>query len=207
MINNQSLVLVEDGVVKGVSKGHKAFVFRDGEPTTVDYEGVETPLVSGDGTGIDAAAFRENLQFTQGLRAVLTSPVDYAAYPLPLDFKGLTLYVLNASYSGSGYTLNDLVSFMAGFHGAATFWSQVLASGSGAWTVPGFAVLNASSSASIPLGPDLGLTLTSQPGRENPGSEVYLDPYGMAVLRFLGTELVSVHGDLFASGGGGGGSY
>jgi hypothetical protein len=142
----------------------------------------------------------------QGLRAVLTSPYNYATYPLPLDFKGLTLYVLDPSYVGSGYTLGDLVSYMAAFHGA-TFWSQVLASGSGAWTVPGFAVLNASPSASIPLGLYSGPTLTSQPGRQNPGSEVYLDPYGMAVLRFLGTELVSVHGDLFASGGGGGGYY
>jgi hypothetical protein len=176
-----------------------------------DATGATEPIgsgVSGDGSGItDPAAFRENLQFSQGLRAVLSSPYDYATYPLPPDFKGLTLYVLDPSYVGSGYTLGDLVSYMAAFHGATTFWSQVLASGSGAWTVPGFAVLNDSSSASIPLGLYSGLTLTSQPGRENPGSEVYLDPYGMAVLRFLDTELVSVHGDLFASGGGGGGYY
>jgi hypothetical protein len=90
---------------------------------------------------------------------------------------------------------------MAAFHGA-TFWSQVLASGSGAWTVPGFAVLNASHSASIPLGLYSWPTLTSQPGRQNPGYEVYLDPDGMAVLRFLEAGLVSVHGDLSTSGGG-----
>ncbi len=138
---------------------------------------------------------------TQGLRAVLTSPYDYGAYPLPLHFKGLTLYVLDASYSGSGYTLADLVSYMAGLHGS-TFWSQILAGGSGTWDVPGFAVLNASHSTSIPLGLYSWPTLTSQPGRQNPGSEVYLDPDGMAVLRFLETGLVSVHGDLTTSGGG-----
>jgi hypothetical protein len=145
---------------------------------------------------------------TQGQRAVLYSPYDYASYPLPQFFKGLALYVLDPTYSWYGYTLADLVSYMESYHGGSAFWGQVLTQGTGEWTIPGFAVLNLNGSSPIPVGALFSWpVLTSQPGRQNPGSEVYLDPNGMATLRFLNTGVVSVHGDLSTTGGGYGSYY
>jgi hypothetical protein len=145
---------------------------------------------------------------TQGQRAVLYSPYDYASYPLPQFFKGLALYVLDPTYSWYGYTLADLVSYMESYHGGSAFWGQVLTQGTGEWTIPGFAVLNLNGSSPIPVGALFSWPiLTSQPGRQNPGSEVYLDPNGMATLSFLNTGIVSIHGDLSTTGGGGYGSY
>lgn len=145
---------------------------------------------------------------TQGQRAVLTTPYDYAAHPLPPFLKGLALYVLDATYAIYGYTIYDLLAFMESHHGGSTFWTDILAPGDGGWTVPGFAVLNANDSSPVPLGVlSVWPAITSRPGRLNPGSEVYLDPDGMAELRFPRMGLVSVHGDLGCQGGGGYGSY
>ena len=41
MISNQSLAFVENGVAKGISKGHRGLLFRDGALVVVDGEGVE----------------------------------------------------------------------------------------------------------------------------------------------------------------------
>ena len=144
---------------------------------------------------------------TQGMRAVLTTPYEYAANPLPPFFKGLALYVLDATYAIYGHTLHDLVVFMESHHGGQAFWTDFLAPGDGDRTVPAFAVLNANDVLPVPLGAlNAWPTLSSQPGRLNPGAEVYLDPDGMAELRFTRMGLVSVHGDL-SSEGGGYGSY
>ena len=43
--------------------------------------------------------------------------------------------------------------------------------------------------------------LTSQPGRLYPGSEVWLDPRGTAVMRFTEWGVASVQGDLSTTGG------
>jgi hypothetical protein len=148
------------------------------------------------------------VSITQGQRAVLYSPYDYAAYPLPPFFKGLALYVLAPLYSLQGYTLADLISYMESYHGGSTFWGQVLTQGTGDWSFPGFAVLNLNNSLPITVGALASSPiLTSQPGRQSPGSEVRLDPNGMATLRFLDTGLVSVHGDLSTTGGGYASSY
>jgi hypothetical protein len=142
------------------------------------------------------------VNITQGRRSVLTSPFDYAFYPLPIHFKGLALYVLDPGYAWMGYTLADLVSFMESHHGGSSFWSDVLTQGSGEWTVPGIAVLNLDNVSPVALGVFASWPVfNSQPGRLNPGSEVYLDPNGMATLRFLSPGVVSIHGDLTASGG------
>jgi hypothetical protein len=140
---------------------------------------------------------------TQGQRALLSAPTDYTYFPLPEFFKGLALYLLDEYFLWFGYTLADLISYMESFHGGSTFWSQVLTAGTNQWTVPGFAILNTYTGGSIPLGAlSSWPVITSKPGRENPGAEVYLDPGGMAIVRFVSNGLVSVHGDLTASGGG-----
>lgn len=144
---------------------------------------------------------------TQGRRALLSAPTDYSNFPLPEFFKGLSLYLLDEYFLWFGYTLADLISYMESYHGGSTFWTQVLTAGTNEWTVPGFAILNTYIDGSIPLGAlSSWPAITSQPGRENPGAEVYLDPGGMAVVRFVSNGLVSVQGDLTA-GPGGYGSY
>ena len=141
---------------------------------------------------------------SQGRRAVLGSPYDYAGHPLPPFFKGLALYVLNPYYASGGYTLADLVAYMESSH-TGSFWADVITVGTGDVTVPGVAVVNGHPSATIPIGAlSSWPVMTSQPGRQNPGQEVYLDPRGMAVLRFIEPGVVSIHGDLTAAGGGGG---
>ena len=44
MISNQSLAFVENGVAKGISKGHRGLLFRDGQLTVVDGAGVEAAV-------------------------------------------------------------------------------------------------------------------------------------------------------------------
>ena len=140
---------------------------------------------------------------TQGRRATIIEPFDYSSYPLPDFFKGLALYVLDPAYALNGYTLADLVGYMESHHGGSSFWTYAMTLGTGEWTVPGIAVLNANESVSIALGTLLSWpVMTSQPGRQNPGYEVYLDPQGMATLRFANVGVVSVHGDLSTTGGG-----
>ncbi|MBN8457420.1 MAG: hypothetical protein J0M04_06215 [Verrucomicrobia bacterium] len=143
----------------------------------------------------------------EGVRASLSAPYDYSSYPLPAHFKGMALYILNGEYSHYGYSLTDLVAYIASVH--PTFWTDILLAPDGPWAFPGFAVLNGDPSASVFVAS--GSTypvLTSQLGRTNPGGEVWLDPHGMAVLRVLDTDLVSVCGDLHIEGGSSGsGSY
>jgi hypothetical protein len=160
-------------------------------------------MVAPTATGAKLTALNESLAWTainQGQRAVLTSPYDYASYPLPPFFKGLALYVLDYYYAMSGYTLADLVSYMESYH-SGTFWSDVLSSGTGDWSFPGIAVLNANSGYAVAVGAmSYWPVLTSQPGRLYPGSEVWLDPRGTAVMRFTEWGVASVQGDLSTSG-------
>lgn len=141
----------------------------------------------------------------EGVRASLSAPYDYSSYPLPNHFKGMVLYILNQEYAYSGYTLTDLVAYIAAAH--PTFWSDILLAPDGPWAFPGFAVLNGSNHISISVSAGSSYPiLTSQLGRANPGGQVWLDPLGMAVLRVVDTEIVSVSGDLWTSGGTGGSS-
>jgi hypothetical protein len=78
----------------------------------------------------------------------------------------------------------------------------VLSSGTGDWSFPGIAVLNANSGFPVALGAmSYSPVMTSQPGRLYPGSEVWLDPRGTAVMRFTEWGVVSVQGDLSTTGG------
>ncbi|MBP7948927.1 MAG: hypothetical protein KA004_04665 [Verrucomicrobiales bacterium] len=147
------------------------------------------------------------VSISPGRRVMLPSPFYYSANPLPLHFKGLSLYVITEGYIAAGYSLADLLVVMESHHGS-TFWSQVLATGASDWFLPGFAVLNSSPSARLAIGVQSSWPgMTSQPGRRHPGSEVFLDPLGMAMLRFPSMGVVSVHGDLTASGSGYGYGY
>lgn len=92
MANNQSLVLVEDGVVKGVSKGHRALVFRNGELTTVDGDGQESPagasaaaatIAIGDATDAQAAEMRDGLKVQSTVVGFLDQFENSTRYPDP----------------------------------------------------------------------------------------------------------------------------
>jgi hypothetical protein len=161
-------------------------------------------MVAPTATGAKLTALNESLVWTainQGQRSVIASPYDYATYPLPPFFKGLALYVLDYYYAMYGYTLADLVSYMESYH-SGTFWSDVLSTGTGDWAFPGIAVINANSGSPVALGvTSYWPLLTSQPGRLNPGSEVWLDPHGTAVIRFTDSGIASIQGDLSTTGG------
>ena len=138
-------------------------------------------------------------QLPDGMRAELASPSNYALYPLPPVFRGLALYVLNFYYAAGGHTLADLIRAMETHHGSG-FWGDILSTGPGGWAVPGIAVLNAHPTAPVSLGAlDVSPVMTSQPGRANPTGEVWLEPRGMATLRFVSSGVVSVQGDLYST--------
>ena len=95
MISNQSLVLVEDGVARGVSKGHRALVFRNGDLTTVDGEGSETPV--GASTASVQAALDADPQGALDALEGGTLLVDYLEIA---DREGLT--IPDSSYGQKG---------------------------------------------------------------------------------------------------------
>ena len=96
MANNQSLVLVEDGVVKGVSKGHRALVFRNGELTTVDGEGNET-LAGASAAAVQVALSADPAGAREAMEAQSSARTFYDRFD-------------DSSYYANGATITHAVS-------------------------------------------------------------------------------------------------
>jgi hypothetical protein len=140
---------------------------------------------------------------SQGKRIPIEHPADVtAAGVFPSSFRSLTLFALKPAFATGGfflvYLLDEIINNTGG--GGSGFWTPVLSDTQGNSSLPGIAILNESPDQAITLGAQgHDLQIKCMLLNTYPSAEVYLAPYGMAVIRFVSVGVVSISGDLYVT--------